>query len=106
MRRILEIVKERLGYSKAVEVLNISKGVLHNYLHGVRRVSVDVAQKALQYLDESEFKDVVQSVELLKAIGIVKGDGAVDYSIALQVLSLVTRDEHINNAIMQFIVRI
>jgi len=86
--------------------LDISKGVLHNYLHGVRRVSVDVVQKALQYLDESEFKDVVQGVELLKAIGIVKGDGAVDYSIALQVLSLATRDEHINNAIMQFIVRI
>jgi hypothetical protein len=38
-RKILEVVKNRLGYNKAVEVLGISKGSLHNYLHGIRRGS-------------------------------------------------------------------
>ena len=31
-RKILERVKEKLGYNKTVEVLGISKGSLHNYL--------------------------------------------------------------------------
>jgi hypothetical protein len=46
-RRILDKVKDKLGYNKAVEVLDISKGALHNYLHGIRRIPDEVIQKAL-----------------------------------------------------------
>jgi hypothetical protein len=95
-------VKDKLGYNKTVEVLSISKGFLHNYLHGIRRVPDEVIQKALQYLDESEFKEILQGVELLKATGIVRSDGTVNYSLALQVLALATKDEYIENAVVQF----
>jgi hypothetical protein len=47
VRRILEKVRDKLGYNKTVEVLDISKGALHNYLHGIRRVPDEVIQKAL-----------------------------------------------------------
>jgi hypothetical protein len=35
-RAILERVKGKLGFNKTLEALGISKGSLHNYLHGVR----------------------------------------------------------------------
>jgi hypothetical protein len=104
VRRILEKVREKLGYNKAVEVLDISKGTLHNYLHGIRRVLDEVVQKALQYLSEFEFRDIVQGVGLLKATSIVKENEAIDYGLALQILALAARDEYIKNAIIQFIV--
>jgi hypothetical protein len=63
--------------------LDISKGALHNYLHSVRRVPDEVVQKFLQYLDESGFREIVQGVDLLKATGIVKESGAIDYSLAM-----------------------
>jgi intergrase/recombinase len=103
-RRILDKVREKLGYNKTVEVLDISKGALHNYLHGIRRVPDEVVQKALQYLTEFEFRDIVQGVELLKATGIVKESGAIDYSLALQVVALAMNDEYLKNAIVQLVV--
>ena len=81
-RKILDKVKEKLGYNKTAEVLDISKGALHNYLHSVRRVPDEVVQKVPQYLDESEFREIVQGVDLLKATGIVKESGAIDYSVS------------------------
>ena len=103
-RKILEVVKNKLGYNKTVEVLDISKGALHNYLHGIRRVPDEVVEKVLQYLTESEFREAVQGVELLKATGIVKENGAIDYSLALQVVALAMNDEYLKNAIIQLVV--
>ena len=103
-RRVLEKVKEKLGYNKTVEVLGISKGSLHNYLHGVRSIPDEVVQKALQYLTESEFREIVQGIDLLKAIGIVRSDGTIDYSLALQLISLAMNDENLKNAIIQLVV--
>jgi len=103
-RKILEKVREKLGYNKTVEALDISKGALHNYLHGIRSVPDEVVQKALQYLTESEFREIVQGVELLKATGIVKENGTVDYSLALQLISLAMNDEYLKNAIIQLVV--
>jgi intergrase/recombinase len=103
-RKVLEVVKNKLGYNKTVEALGISKGSLHNYLYGIRRVPDEVVQKALQYLTESEFREIVQGVELLKATGIVKENGAIDYSLALQVVALAMNDEYLKNAIIQLVV--
>ena len=103
-RRILDKVRDKLGYNKTVEVLDISKGALHNYLHGIRRIPDEVIQKALQYLTESEFREIVQGVELLKTTGIVKENGAIDYSLAMQVVALAMNDEYLKNAIIQLVV--
>jgi len=103
-RRVLEKVKEKLGYNKTVEVLGISKGSLHKYLHGVRSIPYEVVQKALQYLTESEFREIVQGIDLLKAIGIVRSDGTIDYSLALQLISLAMNDENLKNVIIQLVV--
>jgi intergrase/recombinase len=103
-RTILERVKEKLGFNKTLEVLGISRGSLHNYLHGVRRVPDDVVSRALQYLEEWEFNEVVKGFDRLRAAGIVRADGTVDYSLVLQAIALATRDEYLKQALLRFTV--
>ena len=103
-RAILRRFKDKLGFSKAIEVLDISKGSMHNYLQGIRKIPDEVILKALQHIDEKEFSEIVGSFERLKVAGILKDDGSIDYSTILQALALATRDEYLKQAILSFAV--
>ncbi len=103
-RLILERVKKKLGFEKTLRALGITRGSLHNYLHGVRRVPDEVVYRALQYLEEREFNEIVQGVDRLRAIGIIRGDDSIDYSLVLQVIVLATRDEYLKQALLGFTV--
>jgi hypothetical protein len=103
-RKILERVKEKLGFTRALEVLDISKGAMHNYLHGLRRVPDEVVYRALRLLDEREFNEIVQGVDRLRAVGIIREDGSIDYSLILQALTLASRDEYLKQALLKFTV--
>ena len=103
-RAILRRFKDKLGFSKAIEVLDISKGSMHNYLHGKREIPDEVILKALQHIDEKEFSEIVGSFERLKVAGILKDDGSIDYSAILQALALATSDEYLKQAILRFAV--
>jgi hypothetical protein len=46
-RLILERVKHKLGFTKTLEALRITKGSLYNYLHGVKRVQDNVVYRTL-----------------------------------------------------------
>ena len=61
-RLILERVKRKLGFTKTLEVLGIARGSLHNYLNGVRRVPDNIVYKALQYLEEGEFNEIIKGL--------------------------------------------
>ena len=52
-------------------------------MYGIRRVPDEAVEKTLQHLAESEFKEVDQGTELLKATGIVKEGDTIDYSLVL-----------------------
>ncbi|MDT7890028.1 MAG: integrase [Desulfurococcales archaeon] len=103
-REIVKRVKDKLGYSGALEALGIARGSLFNYLHGIRRVPDDVIRKALHYLDEPEFNRIVQGFDRLRAVGIVREDGSIDYSLILQAVALASRDEYLKQAILRFAV--
>lgn len=103
-RAILSKVKDKLGFSKAVECLGISKGSMHNYLHGIRKIPDEVILRALQHLEEEEFSEIVRSFDRLKAVGILKEDGSIDYPAILQALALATSDEYLKQAILRFAV--
>ncbi len=103
-RLILERVKHKLGFTKTLEALGIAKGSLYNYLHGVRRVPDNVVYRALQHLEESEFNEIVKGLDRLRAIGIIRGDGSIDYSLILQAIALATRDEYLKQALLKFTV--
>jgi len=101
---ILNKIKDKLGFGKAMETLGISRGSMHNYLYGKRRIPDEIIFKALQYLDEKEFNEIVGSLERLKASGLIKEDGSIDYSAMLQALALATSDEYLKQAILRFVV--
>jgi len=103
-REILRRVKEKLGFNKTVEVLDIAKGSLHNYLNGLRKIPDDVISKALQYLNEKEFNEIVAGIDRLKAVGIIREDGSIDYSLILQAVALASKDEYLRQAILRFTV--
>jgi intergrase/recombinase len=103
-RSILEKVKNKLGFNEAIKVLDISKGSMHNYLHGIRRIPDDVIYKALQYLEEKEFNEIVKGIERLKAVGIIKQDGSIDYSLILQAIAIASHDEYLKQALLRFAV--
>jgi hypothetical protein len=97
-------VKRKLGFTKTLEVLGIARGSLHNYLNGERRIPDDVVYKALLYLGEGEFNEIVKWVDRLRAIGIIRGDGSIDYSLILQAIALATRDEYLKQSLLRFTV--
>jgi len=103
-RLILERVKRKLGFEKTLRKLGIARGSLHNYLTGARRVPDRVVERTLQYLDEYEFNEVVKGVERLRAVGIIRGDGSVDYSLVVEAIALAARDEYLKQALLKFTV--
>jgi intergrase/recombinase len=103
-RAILEKVKAKLGFNEALSALDISRGALSYYLRGLRRVPDEVVSKALQYLEEREFQEVVKGFDRLRAAGLVREDGSIDYSLASQVLALASRDEYLKQLMLRFVV--
>jgi hypothetical protein len=103
-REILRRVKKKLGFNKTVEILDISKGSLHYYLNGLRKISDDVIFKAPQYLDEKEFNEIVTGIDKLRIVGIIREDRSIDYSLILQAVALASKDEYLKQAILRFTV--
>jgi hypothetical protein len=103
-RLIIERAKCKLGFTRALEALGISKGAMYNYLHGVRRVPDEVVYRALQHLEEGEFNEIVKGVNRLRAVGIIRGNGSIDYSLILQAMAFATRDEYLKQALLRFTV--
>jgi len=103
-RAILEAVKNKLGFSKACEALDIAKSSLHRYLSGERKIPADVVKRALRFLTKSEFESIVSEWDKLKALGIIKENGVVDYGLVLRILAIAARDEYLKNAILRFVV--
>ncbi|MGC9107055.1 MAG: integrase [Infirmifilum sp.] len=103
-RAILQYAKDKLGFSKAVEVLGISKGAMFNYLHGLRKIPDEVILRALPHLSETEFREIIASIDRLRSYGIIRGDGSIDYSLILQAIALAHRDEYLKQAMLRFVV--
>jgi len=103
-RAILEAVKNKLGFSKACEALDIAKSSLYRYLSGERKVPPDVIKRALKFLTRSEFESIVSEWDKLKALGIIKENGVVDYGLVLRILAVAAKDEYLKNAILRFVV--
>jgi len=79
---ILQRLREGLGYVGAYRALGISDSSLSRYLRGERRTPGEVVRRALQHLGEEEFRQIVQGEERLRALGIVRKEGSIDYGLA------------------------
>jgi len=61
-----------------------------------------VVYRALQHLEEGEFNEIVKRIDRLRVIGIIRGDGSIDYSLVLQAIAPATRDEYLKQALLSF----
>jgi DNA-binding transcriptional ArsR family regulator len=103
-RAILKRVKAKLGFNEALSALDISRGALSYYLRGLRKTPDEVVSKAPQYLEERKFHEVVKGVDRLRAVGLVREDGSIDYSLVSQILALASRDEYLKQLMLRFVV--
>jgi len=73
-----------LDFTKICELLGIAKSSLHRHLTGEEKIPGDVVRRALSFLTHSEFESIVGEWDKLRALGVVRGDGTVDYGVDLQ----------------------
>jgi len=104
-RAILEAVRSKLGWSGALAALGISGAALSRYLSGERAVPDEVVRRALGRLEEEEFLSAAGSAEGLGSLGLVRGDGSIDYGLLSRALAVASRDEYARRLILEFAVR-
>ncbi|MEM0235986.1 integrase [Thermofilum sp.] len=104
-RRLLELLKEKLGFEKTCEVLGLSKTTLYRYLAGERDIPASIVKTVLEYLSEDEFRNAVGKTELLRVLGVLRHDGTIDYSLALELIQLALRDPYLKQIILRTVVQ-
>jgi len=103
--RILEYVVERFGKKKVLEETGISRVTLWRLLERVSPVKPEYVRPLLKLLTREEFESLVSVGERLRALGVVREDGTIDYQLALEVLALARRDEYLRSALLRFVVQ-
>jgi len=71
-------VKNKLSFTKVLEALGVARGSLHSYLSRLSNTSM------------REFYEIMQGVNRLKAVGIIREDRGIDYSPVLRAIALAT----------------
>ncbi len=83
--------------------LGISYTSFYRIKQRKQRVSDNVLTKILQHLTPQEFERVVGAKDRLRALGIVREDGSIDYGLTLEILALASQDEYLKQAILHFV---
>jgi len=102
--RILRYVVEKHGRSRVLEETGVSRVTLWRLLEGKSPVRPEYVKPLLKMLTREEFEKLVSAKDRLRALGILRDDGTVDYGLALEVLALASSDEYLKNALIQFVV--
>ena len=103
--RILRYVAEKYGKKVVVEKTGISRVTLWRLLERVSPVKPEYIKPLLKLLTREEFEKIVSARDRLKSLGILRDDGAKDYSLALEILAIAKDDEYLKNAILRFVVQ-
>ena len=85
--------------------LGISKSTFHRIVHRKIGISDVVLQRMLELIDEKEFEQIIGAESRLRAMGILREDGSIDYGVAVAVLGVATRDEYLKQLILRFVVK-
>jgi len=102
--RILEYVVSRHGRERVREVLGVSRITMWRLLNRQARVDDSKLRALLSIITQREFESLVSARDRLRALGILRDDGALDYALALEILALASRDEYLRQAILRFTV--
>jgi len=103
--RILNRVVEKHGRRRVAELAGISRVTLWRLLERKSPVKPEYVRPLLKLLSQQEFEEIVSAGERLRSLGIIREDGSIDYSLALEILALARRDEYLKNAVLRFVVQ-
>jgi len=102
--RILDYAVSRHGRARVQEVLGVSRITMWRLLSRQVRVDDDKLRALLSLITQREFESLISAKDRLRALGVLRDDGTVDYGLALEVLALASSDEYLKNALIQFVV--
>ena len=104
-RMILKVIKERYSSEVASKYLGIGRSSLYRYINGERDTPDEVIKRALTLLTEKEFEEIVGRVNKLKALGIIRKDGTVDYNLIMNIIDLAREDEYLKQLLLRFVTK-
>ena len=92
-------------YSKGLRArdLGVSETTFYRVLHRKLPVSDNLLYKLLQHLSEHEFASLVSAEDRLRVAGILRSDGTVDYSVAIEILRRSLQDPYLRSLLLRFV---
>jgi hypothetical protein len=92
-------------YSKGLRArdLGISESTFYRVLHRKQPVSDSLLQRLLQHLTEQEFATLVSAEDRLRAAGVLRSDGSVDYFAAIEILRRSLQDPYLKSLLLKFV---
>jgi intergrase/recombinase len=92
-------------YSKGLRArdLGISESTFYRVLHRKQPVSDSLLQRLLQHLTGQEFATLVSAEDRLRAAGVLRSDGSVDYSAAIEILRKPLQDPYLKSLLLKFV---
>ncbi len=103
--RILRYIAEKYGRKKVLEEAGVSRITLWRLLERRSPVKPEYVKPLLKLLSRREFERLVTARERLKSLGVLRDDGTIDYSLALEILAVARDDEYLKNAVLRFVVQ-
>ena len=101
----MKYLDEKYGHKKVLEETGLSRVTLWRLLEKKSRVKPGYVKPLLKLLTQEEFEKLVSARDRLRSMGILREDGTVDYSLALEILAVAKDDEYLKNAILKFLVQ-
>jgi len=102
--RILDYAVSKFGREKVREVLGVSRITMWRLLNKQSKIDDNKLRALLTLITQREFENLVSAKNRLRALGILRDDGTIDYGLALEVLALAANDEYLKSALIQFVV--
>ncbi|RLF08016.1 MAG: integrase, partial [Thermoprotei archaeon] len=102
--RILDYLIEKLGRDRVQSLLGISRVSMWRLLNRRAPITDDCLRKMLENISRDEFNSIVSAERRLRALGVVRDDGTINYSLALELLALASRDEYLKQLVVRFCV--
>jgi len=96
---------EKHGRKRVMQLAGVSRVTLWRLLEKKSPVKPEYVKPLLKLFSRHEFEELVTVGERLRSLGIVKEDGIIDYSLALELLTIAKHDEYLKNAILRFVVQ-
>ena len=103
--RVLTYIVEKYGRKQVLEEAGISRVTLWRLLERKSPVKPVYVRPLLKLLTREEFERLVSAKDRLRALGIVRDDGTIDYSLALEILAIAKDDEYLKNALLRFAIQ-